>query len=61
MGSKVVPLIYDEVAIKPDFLVVALKRIRKEDPPMHPSSAGRINDIVDAWLLHDRRSPVDVD
>ena len=61
MGSKVVPLIYDEISIKPDFLVVALKRIVKREPPMPPNVAGRINEVVDAWLLQANRSPIDAD
>ena len=49
LGDDAVPLIIDEVRQTPDFLVLALYFITKENP-VPPSAQGRVTEMVDAWL-----------
>lgn len=59
MGPLVAPLILDEVSIRPSYLVAALAEIYGyEDDPVPPSAAGKVNEIVDAWLLWAERRPL---
>ena len=49
MGDEAIPLILESLASRPDFLVMALHDITREDP-VAPEHHGRVSDIVQDWL-----------
>jgi len=57
MGDIVVPLILRDIRQEPNLLFLALHRITGENP-VPPSAAGRIGEIINAWLSWaDRNQP----
>jgi hypothetical protein len=49
MGPSVIPLILNEMTIKPGHWFWALKSITGEDP-VQPKQRGRIREMADAWI-----------
>ena len=49
MGEPVVPLLLDELQREPDFWFAALQKITGADP-VPKGSAGKINEMVKAWI-----------
>lgn len=49
MGEEAIPFILESIAAHPDFLVMALHDITREDP-VDPAHYGRLPDITRDWL-----------
>lgn len=50
MNEAAIPLILHEIKMRPDWLVAALHLISHENP-VPPSAQGKLDEIVNAWLL----------
>lgn len=59
MGDVAIPWIVRELKSRPDFLVFALPMITKENP-VPASSAGKLTEVVNSWLLWAERNVMDV-
>jgi hypothetical protein len=49
MGDLVIPLIVRDIRLTPSFLFLALGEITGENP-VPPAAAGRVGEMIDAWL-----------
>lgn len=58
LGDAAVPLILKELRQTPDFLFMALQFITKENPAA-PETAGRVSEIIDAWMQWAERTGAD--
>ncbi|MCE9523594.1 MAG: hypothetical protein K8S25_14330 [Alphaproteobacteria bacterium] len=59
MGSTVVPFIIRELRTNPDFLFLALPILTRENP-VPPQAAGKVREVINAWLAWAERTHPDV-
>jgi hypothetical protein len=57
-GPQAIPWILKEIRHRPDFLVMALGFLAKENP-VQPSSRGKIEEIVNDWIVWADRNSAD--
>lgn len=61
IGPLATPWILKEIRHRPDFLVLALQEIHKNENPVPTSARGKVNEIVNAWLSWANRNSIDAD
>jgi hypothetical protein len=61
MDRIAVPWILKEIRHQPDFLVLALHSIVKDENPVPAGARGKINEMVNAWLDWANRKHFDAD